>query len=95
MIIILQMELEFTDGRHHIQKRQNLHGERTPKIFTINGAWSLNQEDKSGSIEAGKAADMIVLDRNLFEIQVEDIGETRVLSTIFGGRIVYQRKQSK
>jgi hypothetical protein len=65
------------------------------KIFTINGAWSLNQEDESGSIEAGKAADMIVLDRNLFEIQVEDIGETRVLSTIFGGRIVYQRKQSK
>jgi hypothetical protein len=51
--------------------------------------------NNAGSIEAGKAADMIVLDRNLFEIPVEDIGETRVLSTIFGGRIVYQRKQSK
>ena len=61
------------------------------KIFTINGAWSLNQENEAGSIETGKTADMIVLDRNLFEIPVDEIGTTQVLSTIFEGQDIYRK----
>ena len=49
------------------------------------------QEKENGSIEEGKYADMIVLDRNLFEIPVEDIVSTKVLFTIFEGKIVYAR----
>lgn len=42
-----------------------------------------------GSIEEGKLADMIVIDRNLFEVPVTDIHGTKVLETIRGGQTVY------
>lgn len=65
------------------------------KTMTINGAISLGWEDTSGSIEAGKYADFIVLDRNLFDIPLTDIGETRVLKTVFEGETVYQSRSAK
>ena len=61
------------------------------KIFTLGGAQVAMQEKLSGSIEEGKYADMIVLDRNLFEIPVDDIDSTKVLFTIFEGKTVYAR----
>ena len=44
------------------------------------------REEESGSIDEAKYADMIVLDRNLFEIPVENIVSTKVLFTIFEGK---------
>ena len=60
------------------------------EALTLNGAKSVGWENISGSIEVGKFADMIVLDRNLFDITPTEIAETRVLTTIFEGRVVYQ-----
>lgn len=60
------------------------------EVLTINGAKSLAWDKINGSIEVGKLANMIVLDRNLFEIPTAEIGDTKVLSTIFEGRVVYQ-----
>jgi predicted amidohydrolase YtcJ len=57
--------------------------------FTLNAAYVNFQEDRTGSIEPGKLADLIVLDRNLFTIPPEQISETRVLLTLFGGRPIY------
>jgi len=52
----------------------------------INGAWVMGREKEAGSIEVGKYADFVVLDRNWFEIPPEDVAETRVLSTVFEGK---------
>jgi hypothetical protein len=60
-------------------------------IFTRNGAQAMRMEKDSGSIEVGKYADMVVLDRNLFEIAPQDISETQVLRTVFEGRTVFAR----
>ena len=60
------------------------------RAVTVNGAKSVGWLPFSGSITVGKFADMIVLDRNLFEIPSEDIANTRVLTTLFEGRVVYQ-----
>ncbi len=60
-------------------------------VYTLGGAHALLKEDLIGSLEVGKYADFIVLDRNLLEIPVEDISETEVLKTIFNGEIVYQK----
>ncbi|MDH4071881.1 MAG: amidohydrolase, partial [Gammaproteobacteria bacterium] len=57
--------------------------------FTINAAFLNRHEEDTGSIEAGKLADLIVLDRNLFEIDAADISETKVLLTLFEGRPVH------
>jgi predicted amidohydrolase YtcJ len=63
------------------------------EIATINGAKSVGWDKVNGSIEVGKFANMIVLDRDLFKIPAADIGETKVLSTVFEGREVYARPQ--
>jgi predicted amidohydrolase YtcJ len=56
--------------------------------FTINGAYANYLEDVTGSIETGKSADCIVLDRNLFEIPAAEIGRARVVRVFFEGRPV-------
>ena len=58
--------------------------------YTINGAFQMGLEQEQGSIEVGKRADLVVLDRNLFELPTSDINETRVMMTIFDGRTVYE-----
>lgn len=60
------------------------------EAYTINGAFVNHCEDRRGSIEAGKDADLIILDRDLFAVSPETIHETRVLMTILGGRIVHR-----
>jgi predicted amidohydrolase YtcJ len=57
--------------------------------FTLNAAYVNFQEDRTGSIEVGKLADLVVLDRNLFAIPPEQISDAKVLLTLFGGRPVH------
>jgi len=59
------------------------------RVMTLGGAYSMRKEHAFGSIEKGKAADMVVLDRNLLEIDAASIIDTKVLYTIFAGKIVY------
>ena len=61
------------------------------RAYTINGAYSLGQEDITGSIEVGKKADMIIIDQNLLNIPLQNIAKTKVLKTIFAGEIIYQQ----
>jgi predicted amidohydrolase YtcJ len=58
--------------------------------YTINGAYAFGQETETGSLEAGKAADLIVLDRNLFEIPAEQIHGVRVVRTMLEGKTVWK-----
>ena len=62
------------------------------KFFTRNAAESVGRLSELGSIETGKIANMVVLDRNLLEIPVNEIGETKVLKTILDGEVVYESK---
>ena len=57
--------------------------------FTINAAYVNKLETQTGSLEVGKLADLVVLDRNLFEIEVHDISETSALLTLFEGQVVH------
>lgn len=62
--------------------------------FTINGATLFGHQDRLGSIESGKIADLVVLDQNVVELaeseQAEKINETRAVLTVFDGRIVFE-----
>ena len=58
--------------------------------FTIDAAYAGFAEDDTGSLEAGKLADFVVLDRDLFEIEPADIPKTRVLRTVVGGSVVFE-----
>ncbi len=57
--------------------------------YTINGAYVNFLDDQAGSIEAGKQADLVILDKNLFAIPAQEINETKVIATLFAGCLVY------
>jgi hypothetical protein len=57
--------------------------------FTMGTAWVNGMERETGSIEAGKAADLVVLDRNLFTIDPRDISETKAVLTLLDGKPVH------
>ncbi|NLB17434.1 MAG: amidohydrolase family protein [Syntrophomonadaceae bacterium] len=59
------------------------------KAYTINGAYQLYREDKVGSIEKGKLADLIVVDQDIFKVDPLKIDQTKVLTTIFNGKPVF------
>ena len=63
------------------------------RAITMNSSYELHQELKTGSLEVGKLADLIVLDRNFFAIPPEQIADIKVLQTVVGGRVVYRSDQ--
>jgi len=63
------------------------------RAATIDAAYELHEDDVTGSLEAGKFADVIVLDRDPLRIPAEDIANVQVLETVVGGQTVYQRKR--
>lgn len=64
--------------------------EEAIKAYTIDAAYHLRWDDIIGSLEAGKRADIIVLDRNLFESTTDEIAEANVLLTMMNGKIVHE-----
>jgi predicted amidohydrolase YtcJ len=58
--------------------------------YTSGAAFCGRREKTEGSLEVGKLADLIILSQNIFDIDPHKIGSTRVVTTIVGGRIVYQ-----
>ncbi len=58
--------------------------------YTINGAYLSHREAEAGSIEAGKSADLVILDRNLLAVPPSDIHNARVLVTMLEGQVIYR-----
>jgi predicted amidohydrolase YtcJ len=78
------------DAKWHIDDALTV--EEALRGYTINPAWSSHEETIKGSINEGKLADIVVLSRDILRERPEQLLSTKVLYTIFGGRIVYQAK---
>ncbi len=70
---------------------QKISLEEALKGYTVAGAFAEFAEKIKGKIEPGKLADLVVLDKNLFDIPPEEIRMAKVEMTILGGRIIYKR----
>ena len=79
--------------RGRLGKDPGLAPEAVLRAATIGAAYELHEEDVTGSIEAGKFADLLVLDRNPLTIPAEDIAHVQVLQTMVGGAVVYRSPQ--
>jgi predicted amidohydrolase YtcJ len=60
------------------------------RAITLGSAYELHEDASIGSIEPGKLADLVILDRNVMQIPAEDIAHVHVLTTIVGGERVYR-----
>jgi predicted amidohydrolase YtcJ len=58
--------------------------------YTLGAAFAGHREKSEGSLEIGKLADLIILSQNIFDINPHKIDATKVVTTIVGGRVVYQ-----
>jgi predicted amidohydrolase YtcJ len=77
------------EGQLHPE--QGLSREQAIRFYTINSARILFLDDVAGSIEAGKFADLIVLDRDLLTVPEDQIAGTQVLRTFLGGKLVHKQ----
>jgi hypothetical protein len=63
------------------------------RLYTAGGTWLTREERLKGTIEAGKLADLAVLDRDYFAVPEEEIKDIQVDMTIVGGKVVWERKR--
>ncbi|MBB3697140.1 amidohydrolase family protein [Flammeovirga yaeyamensis] len=64
------------------------------KAITIYPAWQARMEDKIGSIEVGKYADLVILEDNVFEVGLRDIADIKVEATLMDGQFTYKKSET-
>ena len=74
-----------------VNGNQQLTREEALRLFTRGNSWFLRMEEKIGSIEPGKLADVAVLDRDYFSVPDADIKKVRSVLTVVGGNIVHRQ----
>jgi len=96
---VVQMEIGHTrqwagepDSPVQPRESERLDLESLMRGYTIDAAYQLHMEDEIGSLEVGKKADLVVLDRNLFEIDPYEIHQAQVIMTVMDGEVVYERE---
>jgi predicted amidohydrolase YtcJ len=70
---------------------EKLTREEALRMYTIHNAYLNREEKRKGSLEVGKLADLIVVDRDVLTCPIDDVRDTRVLLTVVGGKVVYER----
>ena len=76
-----------------LHAEQNLTREEAIRLYTINNAFLTFEEARKGSLEPGKLADFIVLDRDILSCPVEEVKDIQVEATYLGGARVYVRPE--
>lgn len=81
------------DGQHPngLTPEQKITVAEAIRCYTINNAYAAFAESSLGTIEVGKFADLVVVDRDLIKINPEQIPDTKVVMTIFDGKIIFDR----
>ncbi len=87
---ITRSELNNTDPGEVLWPEEKATLSQMLRSFTNSGAYANFLENETGSIESGKMADLIVLDRNLFKISAEEISKAKVLLTLFNGKVAFK-----
>jgi predicted amidohydrolase YtcJ len=89
MATAITRRAKWFEGRLHPEEA--LTREEAIRFYTRNNAYLLFNEDHVGSLEPGKRADFIVLDRDILTCPEDDIRDTQVLATYFDGKRIYSR----
>ena len=83
-----------TKGGVQLDEDQKITPYEALRAITFNGAYQYGEEDLKGTLEAGKLADLVVLDRNPLAVDPREIREIKVLATIKEGAVIYRRDEA-
>lgn len=83
-----------TKNGEELDKEERIRVYDALKAMTVHSAYQYFEEDKKGTIEEGKNADLIILDRNPLEIPVDEVKDVQVLETVKDGKTVYKRDKN-
>jgi hypothetical protein len=75
-----------------LNPRECLTREQAIRLYTINNARLNSEEDRKGSLEPGKYADLIIIDRDILKCPVNDLPATKVLLTMVDGKVVWEAR---
>jgi len=89
MWIAITRKAKWYEGSLHPE--ETLSREQATRFYTINNAFLLRWQDNIGSLEEGKAADFVIIDRDILNCPLDDIKETGVLKTYLSGKLIYER----
>ncbi len=81
----------FPDGECRYNTQNTIDISEMLKAWTKGGAYNIGMEDKLGTIEVGKLADMTVLDRNVFDVSMSEMRDVKVALTMVNGEIVFKK----
>ena len=85
------------DGRKDVPplggKEARMSLDQALKAHTINAAYGMGMDKEIGSLKPGKKADLVVLEKNLYEVDPNDISEVKVLYTMMNGRITWNHEK--
>lgn len=87
MWVTVTRNARWHDAPIHVD--QALSREHMIRFYTINNAWLMRSESQVGSLEVGKRADFIVIDRDLLICPAEQIRTTKVLATWLDGKLIF------
>jgi len=91
-IATTRRELDKPQGPQLVPVDETITLDAALKASTMGPAYQLGMERDVGSIEVGKLADLVVLERNLFEIAPQEIHKTKVLMTLMNGQIRHEQR---
>ena len=82
---------QFPEGGEPFNPENTLETWELLKAWTWGGQYNLGREDILGTLEAGKTADIAVLDKNVFTESMEHMRDVKVSLTMVDGKIVYKK----
>ncbi|MEO1617568.1 MAG: amidohydrolase [Planctomycetota bacterium] len=84
-----------SEGRDAFFPEQCMNASEALRSYTFDAAYAMFTEDSRGSLEAGKLADLVVIDHDWATIPSDDVAKTKVVMTMVDGKIVYQTDANK
>ena len=91
----LKRKYMFDPEQHSWYPQQAILLKDALKAYTMGPAIACGDEKHCGSLEPGKYADFIVLDRDIFNVTSQQLLDTKVMKTILNGKVVFSRSSEE
>lgn len=88
-------EMDINDPMCVLGEEERVTIEEMIQTFTINGAKIAKKENETGNLEVGKLADLVILEKNILEVPVNEIAFVKVIETVSEGKTIYTSNGSK